>query len=336
MATYDDYEGVWFSVNALRLYHAAEMPRIEILVVDNHPDSVQGRLTRSFIENWVSNGRYVGFSAPVGTAPPKNEVFRQARGRSVLCIDSHVLLEPDSLRRLLEYYDTHPDCQDLLQGPLVYDNLQTYSSHFADEWRGEMWGVWGTDPRAEFHRQVSELPPTATGERLTSVRTTEGPAFEIPAQGLGLFSCRKDSWLGFHPGFRGFGGEEFYIHEKYRQAGRRTLCLPFLRWVHRFNRPRGVPYPLTKEHKFRNYVLGLTELGLPLEPAIRHFSTRLSAETMQAILAAPEREPVLRPKVALTLRRSMWSDFWSDLRHTWRRAFPRPPRQIAPQQKPQR
>lgn len=300
MATYDDYEGVWFTVNALRLYHAAEMPRVEIVVVDNHPESVHGRLTRSFIENWVPNGRYVGFSAVVGTAAPKNEVFKQARGQSVLCIDSHVLLEPDSLRRLMAYYDAHPDCQDLLQGPLVYDDLHTYSSHFDDEWRAEMWGVWGTDPRA---------------------RTAAGPAFEIPAQGLGLFSCRTDAWLEFHPGFRGFGGEEFYIHQKYRQAGRRTLCLPFLRWVHRFNRPRGVPYPLATEHKFRNYVLGLTELGLSLEPAIQHFAPRLRADVMQSILAAPEKELPVRRPVLVRARRPFWPAIWSDLRQAWRRLF---------------
>ena len=37
--------------------------------------------------------------------------------------------------------------------------------------------------------------------------------------------------------FREFGGEEWYIHEKYRQAGAKCLCLPFLRWQHRFADP---------------------------------------------------------------------------------------------------
>ena len=32
--------------------------------------------------------------------------------------------------------------------------------------------------------------------------------FEIPMQGLGVFSCRTSAWLGFNPLFRGFGGEE--------------------------------------------------------------------------------------------------------------------------------
>jgi hypothetical protein len=101
-----------------------------------------------------------------------------------------------------------------------------------------------------------------------------------------VFSCRRDAWLGFNPRFRGFGGEEFYIHEKFRQAGRQTLCLPFLRWIHRFGRPGGVPYRLTIEDKFRNYVIGLTELGLPLDRAVQHFRSRLSEDTIQQIIAA--------------------------------------------------
>jgi hypothetical protein len=70
-------------------------------------------------------------------------------------------------------------------------------------------------------------------------------------QGLGVFSCRKAAWLGFNPAFRGFGGEEGYIHEKFRQAGARTLCLPFLRWGHRFGRPAGVPYPVLLNDKVK-------------------------------------------------------------------------------------
>src|SRR5438477_12942369 len=102
-------------------------------------------------------------------------------------------------------------------------------------------------------------------------------------QGLGAFSCLKQAWLGFQPGFRGFGGEEGYIHEKFRQAGRRCLCLPWLRWMHRFGRPRGVPYRLTVEDKLRNYVLGHAELGLDLAPVLEHFAAYLPKARVLAI-----------------------------------------------------
>jgi len=65
--------------------------------------------------------------------------------------------------------------------------------------------------------------------------------FEITMQGLGLFACRRTAWQASIR-VRGFGGEEGYIHEKIRRRGGRVLCLPFLRWMHRFERPMGTPY----------------------------------------------------------------------------------------------
>ena len=148
-----------------------------------------------------------------GTSAPRDHIFKEATGDAVLVIDSHVLLWPDSVRRLIEFYKRNPECRDLLSGSLVLDSLAGVHTHFADKWRDGMWGTWDTDSRG------------------TAIHN---PPFEIPAQGLGLFSCRRDVWLGFNPHFREFGGEEWYIHEKYRQAGARCLCLPFLRWQHRF------------------------------------------------------------------------------------------------------
>jgi hypothetical protein len=63
------------------------------------------------------------------------------------------------------------------------------------------------------------------------------------------------------------------------------LCLPWLRWVHRFPRPAGVPYPALLHDKVKNYIIGFTELGLDLEPVRTHFSNRLS-EAQFAALAA--------------------------------------------------
>jgi hypothetical protein len=117
-----------------------------------------------------------------------------------------------------------------------------------------MWGVWGNDDRGT---------------------DPNSPPFEIPAQGLGVFSCRKDSWLGFNPGFTGFGGEEGYIHTKYKQAGRGTLCLPFLRWMHRFERPNGVRYPLNIKDRIINYMIGFNELGLDTAPVREHFNNMI-------------------------------------------------------------
>jgi Glycosyl transferase family 2 len=247
MATYNDFDGVYFSLQALRLYQ--DLDQTELLVIDNYGCEY----TKKLVEK-LPNGRYIRAMNAIGTAAPRDLVFQEARGKAVLCCDCHVLFPPGVIARLKQFYREHPACQDLLQGPLLYDDGKRISTHFDPVWRAQMWGTWGTDPRG---------------------RDPEGEPFEIPMQGLGVFSCLKSAWLGFHPDFRGFGGEEGYIHEKFRQAGRHCLCLPWLRWMHRFGRPSGVKYPLTVNDKLRNYVLGHTELGLDLAPVLYHFSDYL-------------------------------------------------------------
>ncbi|MGC4108393.1 MAG: glycosyltransferase [Thermomicrobiales bacterium] len=259
MPTYDDFDGVFFTVQALRLYQ--DLTDTEILVVDNFGCDH----TRSFLENCGDPAiRYVRRTEITGTAPAKDRVFREAAGDAVLCCDSHILFAPDAIARLKAWWRDHPGSLDLVQGPLLHDDLISVSTHFDPVWSDEMWGTWGTNPRG--------LDP-------------DGEPFDIPMQGLGVFSCLRESWPGFNPLFRGFGGEEGYLQEKVRQRGGRALCLPFLRWSHRFGRPNGVPYPLFTEHKFRNYILGHHELGLDPTPVVEHFSHRLAPEGISEQIA---------------------------------------------------
>lgn len=113
--------------------------------------------------------------------------------------------------------------------------------------------------------QLRQLGFYALGER------DSDPPFAIPGCGLGVFTCRRDAWLGFNEHARGFGGEEMYVHTKFRQHGRHAVCLPWLKWLHRFGRPDGVPYVLTLWNKVRNYVLEFEELGMDLDPIHQHF-----------------------------------------------------------------
>jgi hypothetical protein len=93
----------------------------------------------------------------------------------------------------------------------------------------------------------------------------------IWAQGCGLFLARRESWLGFNKHFKGFGGEEGYIHEKYRKEGRGVWLIPWLGWWHRFNNPDTKHYSLRRYYKVRNYVLGFLELEKPLDDIFNHF-----------------------------------------------------------------
>lgn len=248
MATYDDYDGVYFSVQAVRLYHPEILSEMDFLVIDNHPDGPCAAALKE-LEHSIPNYRYVPFNSRSGTVV-RDCIFAETSSDFVLCMDCHVFIVPGALQRLLHYFEAHLKTRDLLQGPLVYDDLSGISTHFHPAWREGMYGYWETDERG---------------------KDPEGPPFEVPMQGLGVFTCRRTVWPGFNSRFRGFGGEEGYIHEKFRQRGGRTLCLPFLRWMHRFNRPMGLPYANRWDDRVRNYMIGFRELGLPTAELENHY-----------------------------------------------------------------
>jgi hypothetical protein len=269
MATYEDYDGLYFTIQALRYYHQdADPHRIKFLVIDNCPEGQHAEFNKNFVDKHVWNGRYIATDKIKGTAV-RDLIFEEASTELVLCMDSHVLVEPGGIRALLDYYDAHPESDDLIQGPLVYDDIYNMSSHFTPKWERGLYGDWDNDPRAA---------------------DKYGEPFDIPAQGLGLFSCRKRAWLGFNRRFRGFGGEEFYIHEKFRKAGRRTLCLPALRWIHRFERPLGTRYPNVWEDRIRNYIIGWREIGRPIDDIIEYFSTVIGRDKVMDVVAAVDAE----------------------------------------------
>ncbi len=251
---YDDYDGLYFTLQSIRLNNPEILDRLEFVIINNNPGSAQGREIPKLLEQINTPVTYLEFSK-YNSPFLKGKIFDLAETEYVLVLDSHVLIEPGALKRLLHYYDSEKDGGNLLQGPLLYDDLQNISTHFdLSKWGTDMWGVWSTDKRGMYK---------------------DNEPFEIPAQGMGLFSCRKDSWLGFNKNFRGFGGEEGYIHCKYRNAGKKTLCLPFLRWLHRFNRPDGPKYIPTLEDRFRNYMIGFSEIGKDINEIINRFEDRI-------------------------------------------------------------
>ncbi len=277
MSTYDDFDGTYFSIQAIRMYHPEVLADVELLVVDNHPDGKCG-LPLKALENAIDNYRYVPAAGVTGTSI-RNQVFAEASGDFVLCMDCHVFVVPGALKRLLGYFQANPDKPDLVQGPMVADDLGRISTHLDPVWQNAFFGAWGTDPRG--------VDPDA-------------PPFDIGMQGLALFACRRSAWPGFNPLFRGFGGEEGYIHEKVRQRGGRTLCLPFLRWLHRFQRPLGIPYPILWKDRLRNYMIGHRELGLPTQDLEAHFRQVLGDMAGEQLIRSVRRELGLAEHVNAT------------------------------------
>jgi len=275
MAAFDNFDEVYFTVQALRFYHVELMKRFEIVVVDNNPDSKDGQAIKSLIEGRVKDGgRYVPFPEPKGSVPPRGHLFDVAAGKWVICIDSHVLLAPGALQSLVDYFDANPKSDDLLHGPLLsnYGPHRVEATHMRPVWRSHMFGTWGVDERG---------------------KDPDGEAFEIPQHGLGLFAARRESWLRFNPEMKGFSGGEGYIHEKYRQAGRRVLCLPGARWYHKFSRPNGIPHKPTLEDKIRNHVRGWSELGVDLQTGKKDEPLRSMCEHYVTGVGARKGKPAM-------------------------------------------
>lgn len=324
MAFVEDYKGVYTTIQHIRQTNK-RIGECDFVVINNKPESSKSAITKKYIENDVhgfgnTGAYYVELNQPRGTSPPRNQVFKEARGKFTMCMDSHVLIEPGAIDRTLEYFEKNWDANDLFSGPIVYDNLAKAETHFDDVWREGMHGIWSTawkcncslpgctyfsvwqgpndqslfvsltmnpqpvtvckgcgkpfpeQSETKYSRRHSELPHLGYTE--LGHHADEEP-FEVPGQGLGLFACRTEAWLGFNPNCRAFGGEELYIHDKYRKAGYKCINLPWLRWNHSFykedNEAPGVGYAAPFWDKVRNYVLEWNELGKPLEPIYKHF-----------------------------------------------------------------
>lgn len=237
MATYDDYDGVYFSIQALRMFHPiCSTDSVEFVILDNNPSSEHGKVCKSFIENHVK-GKYIPYNENPTTFN-KYKIVDYATGKYILIIDCHVLIYPEGVDYLLHYFHKNENCKDLIQGPLLHDRLKRVSTHFEPIWGKHMYGKWATDQESY----------------------DKGQPFEIPMQGMGLLAFEKTAWKGINQNFRGFGGEEGYIAEKFRGWGGKNICLPQLKWVHRFGRPNGIKYPNKTGDRLWNYLIGWLEI----------------------------------------------------------------------------
>lgn len=264
MATHDDYDGVYFTIQSLRLHHALTQDT-EFLVLDNNPDGEHGRALVTLTRH-IKNLRVVPIRDRMSSFV-KYDAFMLARGRILLTLDCHVLLEPGFVDHLMDYWTQNPDSRNMLTGPLLYNDLCATSVKMEPRWRGHDYGCWGDDPEA----------------------MKVGVPFSVPMQGMGCFSFLTQNAPVINTGFRGFGAEEWYVAERVRQNGGQVVCHPRLGWNHRFDWPIR-RFPLRLEDKVRNYYIGWLQIyGSPNHPMIRemteHWLTVMSKEKLDAILA---------------------------------------------------
>ena len=247
MATYDDPQGVWWTLSSLRMHH--QLDGVELLVVDDHPEPNRGDI-HHVCSN--SRARYVHAPKAMGPAHAKNSVWEHAQGSHVLVIDCHVLLVPGAVEALIAAARADAVGRDMWVGPLRSEAGNIIATELSPELRGDFFGTWLVDSRYP----VSETR-------------------EVHAHGSALSFMRKADWPKFSQHFRGFAGEEVYIHDKVRLHGGKVLYQPWLGWCHRFPRFGAVPYSLTLNDKLRNYLIGAYEMGWNISQFREYFGRKL-------------------------------------------------------------
>src|SRR5579864_2484276 len=66
MAVYNDFDGVYFTLQALRLYQ--DLENTELLVIDNYGCDE----TKQLVERWMEGARYIRATDVTGTAAPRD------------------------------------------------------------------------------------------------------------------------------------------------------------------------------------------------------------------------------------------------------------------------
>ncbi len=240
MACHDDYNGVYFSIIAIRSNLTEEQRKwVDFVVIDNNPTSPHGEKTKLSCTDMGPSVKYVPCTDKISTSI-RDQVFLHGAGEWVLCIDCHVVVPCWTINHILSFISdpARTSSKDLYHGPMVTDCGASLSTHMDMVWREGFYGTWQYDTE--------------------KMKGTE--PFEIPSHGMAFFLCRRDAWLGFCPEFREFGGEEGYIHKKFRLFGAKVWCVPQFAWYHRFHRVEH-NYPRSVGGKIKNYIRAAIDLG---------------------------------------------------------------------------
>jgi hypothetical protein len=113
-------DGAWLTIQAIRLYHREVADRVVFLIVNDDHDSTDPIDLDALVG--VPGVRYFS-SRGHGADAARDLVFREANEDVVCCVDSYALLQPGGLAAILTWLLEHPTSRDLVQGPLLGDDL---------------------------------------------------------------------------------------------------------------------------------------------------------------------------------------------------------------------
>jgi hypothetical protein len=213
MATHRDFHGVYMTVQSLKMFHPDVMPHVELLVIDQAPDTPEGdevrKLISAFGKQGVWDARYIPYVERIGTSASRDQVFKEARGHATAVFDCHIMVEREpgdigGIQRIINYFDDPSHAKDILTGPILTDavwmmNVDPYAvttepivrpriaatmaTHYADHWRAAMWGTWASAWQCSCRKFNFAPQPDQALCRFETVEMSPKQIKECPACG---------------------------------------------------------------------------------------------------------------------------------------------------------
>jgi hypothetical protein len=162
--------------------------------------------------------KYVYHPTPTGASPARRALFDGSMAKWQACLDDHCQFLHGDLARLVAWCREN-ETDDLYHGVMLKsrvsdgENLAVHWTHCETRWNPD--GLFGVPSRNHVILKDDSRP------------------WPIPMGWSWFFMARPETFLGVHPEARGFANEG-YLDLKYRLAGRKVWCLPFVRTTHVF------------------------------------------------------------------------------------------------------
>lgn len=267
---YDDYDGVRYLIDSIRINNPEILSNIEFVIIDNCPDTTNSNALMEFLTtsvknvafNYVAYGRYPNHAY-------RFEAIELAKTPYVLVTESKTQFTPGSLKSLIDFFDSGMDEGRIITGPRIKDDFSDVMTHFKYEWNGEFYGVAEKDPRVD-----SQVEP-----------------FEIEGILPGVFAIRKADWRKISRA--AFASNGAYAEDvvlsmrKFLTLGKRPLCLPTFKWTCRMIKTNGKNIPDSVLNRFHNYATAFLQLGLndKLIELKTQYAEKITNERMDEIIS---------------------------------------------------
>lgn len=238
---------LWFTLQNLILQKIQYEFPLEIIVVN---DGSTDRTAAHLVKPDVAKHIRVVTSTGVSPAHARNLGAEAAKGKYLLFVDGHVLLQSNFWDRYLGSGDSDPD-----ELPDWLEELESGLPnpgvlHFGHCGDGDEWPL-------SHYELTLDLNFWGTAARLRAGSFPGGVFTEIAANGQACFAVPRAAYFamgGFDLPFKGYAGEEVFFDLRAAMLGYKVYTTPHVRYYHCTEREQN--WVWTNEELFFNTIMG--------------------------------------------------------------------------------